>query len=203
MVFIRVQHGKPEKKKAVHKTCAFKYKASVEEVDDEDNEKWALFEEGTHLLWKLEIDKPQLAPIQEEKDLGHIYEMINCQICSLEKKPEKTAAELVPPQYHIYLDIFEKKASECMLLHKPWDHAIDLVPDFKPIKSRIYPCSPMEQEEIDTFINDKLAKSYIHPSTSDQTSGVFFIPKRMERNKWYKITNTLILRPLRIIIHSP
>ena len=29
----------------------------------------------------------------------------------------------------------------------------------------------MEREEIDAFINDQLAKGYIHPSTSDQTSG--------------------------------
>ena len=62
------------------------------------------------MLWKLETDKPQLASIQEELDLRHIYEMIDHHICSLEKKLEKTAAELVLPQYHVYLDIFEKKA---------------------------------------------------------------------------------------------
>ena len=107
-----------------------------------------------------------------------MYEMIDRQIHSLEKKLEKTAAELVPPQYHVYLDIFEKKALECMPLRKPWDHAIDLVLDFKLIKSCIYPCSPTEQAEIDAFIDDQLAKGYIHPSTSDQTLGVFFIPKK-------------------------
>ena len=36
----------------------------------------------------------------------------------------------------------------------------------------------MEQEEIDAFIDDQLAKGYIHPSTLDQTSGVFFIFKK-------------------------
>ena len=195
--------AKPEKKKAAHKACAFKYKALVEEVDNEDDEERSFFEEGSHLLRKLETDKTQLAPIQEELDPWHIYEMIDCWICSLEKKPEKTAAELVPPQYHVYLDVFEKKASECMPLQKPWDHAIDLVPDFKPIKSRIYPCSPTEQEEIDTFIDDQLAKGYIRPSTSDQTSGVFFIPKKDGKSKWYKITIISIPRPLKIIIHSP
>ena len=65
-----------------------------------------------------------------------------------------------------------------MPLRKPWNHAIDLVPDFKPIKSHIYPCSPTEQAEIDAFIDDQLAKGYIRPSTSDQTSGVFFNPKK-------------------------
>ena len=170
--------AKPEKKKATHKARAFKYKASVEEVDEEEDEERAFFEEGSCLLRKLETDKTQLAPIQEELDPQHIYEIIDHQICSLEKKLEKTAVELVPPQYHVYLDVFKKKASERMPLRKPWDHAIDLVLDFKPIKSRIYPCSPMEQEEIDAFINDQLAKGYICPSTLDQTSGIFFIPKK-------------------------
>ena len=79
----------------------------------------------------------------------------------MEKKPEKTAAELILPQYHVYLDIFKKKASEHMPLRKPWDHAIDLVPDFKPIKSHIYPCSPTEQEEIDAFIDDQLDRKSV------------------------------------------
>ena len=83
-----------------------------------------------------------------------------------------------------------------MPLHKPWDHAIDLVPDFKPIKSHIYPCSPTEQAEIDAFIDDQLVKGYIHPSTLDQTSGVFFIPKkdgkkRMVQDYWYINSKTL------------
>ena len=112
--------AKPEKKKAARKACTFKYKASVEEVnDEEDDEEQAFFEEGSCLLRKLEMGKTQLAPIQEELDPRHIYEIIDRRICSLEKKPEKTAAELVPPQYHVYLDVFEKKASERMPLCKP------------------------------------------------------------------------------------
>ena len=105
--------------------------------------------------------------------------------------------ELVLPQYHVYLDVFEKKASECMPLCKPWDHAIDLIPDFKPIKSRIYPCSPTEQAEIDAFIDDQLAKGYICPSTSDQTSGVFFIPKKDGKKRMvqdYRYINSKTLK---------
>ena len=152
------------------------------------------------------MDKTQLAPIQEELDPRHIYEMIDHHICSLEKKPEKTAAELVLPQYHVYLDVFKKKASERMPLRKPWDHAIDLVPDFKPIKSHIYPCFPTERAEIDAFIDDQLAKGYICPSTSDQTSGVFFIPKKNGKKQMvqdYRYINSKTLKnnyPLPLIL---
>ena len=189
--------AKPEKKKTAHKARAFKYKALVEEVDDEENEEQAFFEEESRLLRKLESDKTQLAPIQEELDLRHIYEMIDHRIQSLEKKSEKTAVELVPPQYHVYLDVFEKKALECMPLRKPWDHAIYLVPNFKPIKFHIYSCSPMKQEEIDAFIDDQLAKGYICPSMSDQTSGVFFIPKKNEKKQMvqdYQYINSKTLK---------
>ena len=70
--------AKPEKKKAACKACALKYKASVEEInDEEDDEERAFFEEGSRLLRKLEADKSQLAPIQEELDPRHIYEMVD------------------------------------------------------------------------------------------------------------------------------
>ena len=154
------------------------------------------------MLRKLKSDKIQLAPIQEELDPSHIYEMINHHICSLEKKPEKTAVEMVPPQYHVYLDIFEKKASECMPLHKPWDHAIDLVLDFKTIKSHIYPYSPTEQAEIDAFIDDQLAKAISVPLHQIKLWECSLSPRRMEKSKWYRIIIISILKPLRTITHS-
>ena len=69
--------AKLEKKKTACKAHAFKYKPSIEEVDNKDDEEQSFFEEGSCLLRKLEMDKTQLAPIQEEKDLRHIYEMID------------------------------------------------------------------------------------------------------------------------------
>ena len=65
-----------------------------------------------------------------------------------------------------------------MPLRKPWDHAIDLNENFGPQKAKLYPCSPTECTEIDAFIDDQLAKGYIRPSKSDQTSPIFFIPKK-------------------------
>ena len=55
----------------------------------------------------------------------------------------------------------------------------------------------MEQEEIDAFINDQLAKGYIHPSTSDQTSGIFFISKKNEKKQMvqdYRYVNLKTLK---------
>ena len=55
----------------------------------------------------------------------------------------------------------------------------------------------MEQAEIDVFIDDQLAKGYIRPSTSDQTSGVFFIPKKDGKKRMvqdYRYINSKTLK---------
>ena len=76
-------------------------------------------------------------------------------------KVEKTVEEIVPPAFHTYLDVFRKEPSERMPMRKPWDHAIDLMPDFVPEKSKIFPLSPDEHEEMSSFVRDQLWKGYI------------------------------------------
>jgi hypothetical protein len=65
-----------------------------------------------------------------------------------------------------------------MPIRKPWDHAIDLKETFKPKKGRLIPLSPEEQKEVSDFIDDQLSKKYIRSSKSEQTSPVFFVPKK-------------------------
>ena len=80
--------------------------------------------------------------------------------------------------YHQYQKVFSKKESEMMLIRKPWDHAIDLKETFKPKKGQLILLSPEEQKEVSNFIDDQLTKGYIRSSKSEQTSPVFFIPKK-------------------------
>ena len=102
---------------------------------------------------------------------------------TLAKKPVRTPEELVPPCYHSYLDIFLEKATSQFPLQKPWDHAIDLKDSFKPKKGCLIPLSPEEQKEVSEFVNEQLAKGYIRPSKSEQTSPVFFVPKKDGRKQ--------------------
>ena len=71
-------------------------------------------------------------------------------------KVEKTVEEIVSPAFHAYSDVFRKEPSERMPTRKPWDHAIDLTPDFVPEKSKIFPLSPDECEEMLSFVRDQL-----------------------------------------------
>jgi len=140
------------------KAWAFKYKTSVKEVDEEAKEK-------------------ECEDNEETED--NIYLWVLQHIRKVEKKVEKkTDEEMVPPQFHVYLDVFKKAPSEHLLLCKPWDHTINLNPNFVPWKSKLYPMSPMEQQEVRDFIDDQLKKGYIQQTKSPQTSPVFFIPKK-------------------------
>ena len=47
-----------------------------------------------------------------------------------------------------------------------------------PKKGRLIPLSVDEQKEVEAFLDDQLSKGYIRPSSSQQTSPVFFVPKK-------------------------
>jgi len=84
------------KKHKQKKASAFKYKASVEEIDKviEEEERVCEDDKDTEddiYLWVLEY-------IQEVET----------------KIKKKTDEEMVPPQFHAYLDVFKKAPSECM-----------------------------------------------------------------------------------------
>ena len=112
------------------------------------------------------------------------------------KKPVRTPKELVPPCYYSYLDVFSGKAASQISLQKPWDHTIDLKDTFKPKKGQLIPLLLKEQKEVSQFINKQLAKGYICPSKSEQTSPVFFMLKKdghkwMVQDYWYLNKHTV------------
>jgi hypothetical protein len=94
------------------------------------------------------------------------------------KHEPKSLDKLVPEQYRDFHKVFDKTASERLPNHGPWDHAIDLKPDFKPKPCKLYPLSPMEQTKLDRFLAEQLTKGYIRPSKSPMTSPFFFVKKK-------------------------
>jgi hypothetical protein len=96
----------------------------------------------------------------------------------LKDKPQKTAAQIVPSQYHDYLSVFNKKEANQFPSFKPWDHAIELKPDYVPKDCRIYPLSPVEHHLLDNWITEQTRKGYIRQSKSLQASPFFFVGKK-------------------------
>uniref|UniRef100_A0A0W0FUX0 Reverse transcriptase domain-containing protein n=1 Tax=Moniliophthora roreri TaxID=221103 RepID=A0A0W0FUX0_MONRR len=71
-----------------------------------------------------------------------------------------------------------KKKAERFPPSRPYDHAIDLKPDFKPRDCKIYSLSPKEWIEQDKFLDENLQKGYIQPSKSPMASPFFFVAKK-------------------------
>jgi hypothetical protein len=76
-----------------------------------------------------------------------------------EKK--KSLDDLLLKAYHEYKSVFEKEVLEHFSESWPWDHAIDLKPDFILKDCKVYPLTPAEQTKLDEFLEENLQKGYI------------------------------------------
>uniref|UniRef100_A0A0W0GCK4 Reverse transcriptase domain-containing protein n=1 Tax=Moniliophthora roreri TaxID=221103 RepID=A0A0W0GCK4_MONRR len=91
---------------------------------------------------------------------------------------KKDIEELIPSYLIGYRDRFEKGKAEQFPPARTYDHAIDLKPDFVPRNCKLYPLSPIEQEEQDKFLEENLRKGYICKSKSPMASSFFFVAKK-------------------------
>ena len=64
----------------------------------------------------------------------------------------------VPEAYRRWASVFDKKTSERIPRHEPWDHAINLKPDFELKVAKAYPLSHKEDELLEEWIEEQLAK---------------------------------------------
>jgi len=74
--------------------------------------------------------------------------------------------------------VFAKEDFDILPDHRQWDHAIELVPGSEPKSSKVYPLSPVEQKELDSFLEENLCTGRIRPSKSPMAALVFFIKKK-------------------------
>lgn len=97
---------------------------------------------------------------------------------SLEVKHKTTVEDYVPEPYREFLDVFSEEKSHRLPERRPYDHAIDLVPDAKMTHSKTYHLSHDEEKELDKFIDENLEKGYIRESKSPMSSPFFFVAKK-------------------------
>jgi hypothetical protein len=94
------------------------------------------------------------------------------------KKMDKTDEQLVPVEYHKYLDIFSEEKAHRFFKSRPWDHKIEMKEGFKPKLFKNYNLTPAEQIELDKFLKENLKKGYIQPSQLPMASPFFFVSKK-------------------------
>ena len=94
------------------------------------------------------------------------------------KKDDLTDKQIVPPEYHEFLDIFNEKRASRFPDKRPWDHKIDMKPDFEPKLFKNYNLTPAEQIKLHNFLKENLEKGYIRKSKSPMASPFFFVKKK-------------------------
>jgi len=93
-------------------------------------------------------------------------------------KETLAAATLLPTYVTEFQSVFAKEDFDILPEHRKWDHAIELIPRAEPKSSKVYPLSPLEQEELDAFLEENLCTGRIRPSKSPIAAPVFFIKKK-------------------------
>jgi len=74
--------------------------------------------------------------------------------------------------------MFTKEDFDILLEHHKWDHTIKLTPGAESKSSKVYPLSPLEQVELDAFLEENLCTGQIQPLKSPMAALVFFIKKK-------------------------
>ncbi len=78
------------------------------------------------------------------------------------EKPKKIFEEMVPQHYHSFRDLFAKENFDKLPEQKPWDHAIELVPNTKStLDCKVYPLNLNKQEQLDKFLDENLESGRI------------------------------------------
>jgi len=96
------------------------------------------------------------------------------------RRSKETLAAAIPLPAYIteFQSVFAKEDFDILPEHRKWDHAIELIPGAKPKSSKVYPLSPLEQEELDAFLEENLRTGRIRPFKSPIAASVFFIKKK-------------------------
>jgi hypothetical protein len=94
-------------------------------------------------------------------------------------KHAETWKNTIPSEFHRYGKVFSEQETQRFPKPKPYDHAIDLLPDaLQSLDCKVYPLAPGEQVALDAFLKEHLLKKYIRRSKSPYASPFFFIKKK-------------------------
>ena len=85
---------------------------------------------------------------------------------------------LLPTYIVEFQSMFTKEDFDILPEHHKWDHTIELILRVEPKLSKVYPLSPLEQAELDAFLEENLRTGRIRPSKSPMAAPVFFIKKK-------------------------
>uniref|UniRef100_A0A803TR04 Gypsy retrotransposon integrase-like protein 1 n=1 Tax=Anolis carolinensis TaxID=28377 RepID=A0A803TR04_ANOCA len=85
--------------------------------------------------------------------------------------------ESVPRVYHEFAEVFSEKECDQLPPHRKTDCAIEIDPNAKLPKPKLYAMSEPEKRALREFIDKNIERGFIKPSQSPMAAPVFFRPK--------------------------
>jgi hypothetical protein len=96
---------------------------------------------------------------------------------SASAKPASETGSNIPSDYHDYLDVFSKDASNRLPEHRPYDLRIELDDETEIPTGPIYSLSEVEQTALREYIQENLTKGHIRSSSAPGGAPVLFVRK--------------------------
>ena len=115
------------------------------------------------------------------------------------KKKELSVTEMVPPEYHKFLDVFDEQKANQFPESQPWDHKIEMKEGFEPKSFKNY---NLTLEELDSFLKKTWKKAIFVPHNLQWHHHSSLLRKRMENLDLVKIIDILTIGPSRMLTCS-
>jgi len=112
-----------------------------------------------HPSWELgdRLFLTHLLPELDQVDLQAMATTSQCLAEGARRSVKAQAAATPLPAYVAeFQSVFAKEDFDILLEYHKWDHAIELTPGVESKLSKVYPLSPLEQAELDTFLEENL-----------------------------------------------
>ncbi|KAK3560394.1 hypothetical protein QTP86_008482 [Hemibagrus guttatus] len=119
------------------------------------------------------IDSPR-----HEIILGYPWLSVHDPVISWYQESHECKPVTIPSCYQDLQEVFSKAKATQLPPHRPWDCAINLLPNAMFPKSKVYPLSHPETQAMEDYIEEALSSGFIRPSTSPAAAGFFFVEKK-------------------------
>jgi len=121
-------------------------------------------EEDKTLLWIHEVEYEQGNKLFVTRILPESAVEDLCATSTISQKFAEEACRASETQKGLFIlldyakgfeSVFAKEDFNILPEHRQWNHAIELVPGLEPKSSKVYPLSPVEQKELDSFYHKR------------------------------------------------
>ena len=138
---------------------------------------WTLVKNKKIKIFFLIISKINKA-LSSVEDFAKLNEMISVMLLNELKKKFLIV-------YHDFLNVFDKEKTTQLLLHRSYDHKIELEEKSQSSRSQLYLMSSYKLQKIKEYLEKNLKKKFITFSKASFASSILFVEKKDDSLRFY------------------